>query len=146
VKRKRSWPNLRNYPAFFCRSEKASAKILGVLTGIRREHLPKHSLIILPLLFIVSLLLLTCPTEDYNWGQYRNVRLQDCKTRPHFGRVLPMNLLLDLLYQYTRNTLSYLANETVTSTAGRVIAQAVSRRLPTAAARVQTQVWLCGIL
>jgi hypothetical protein len=26
------------------------------------------------------------------------------------------------------------------------IAQAVSRRLPTAAARVQTRVWLCGIL
>jgi hypothetical protein len=30
--------------------------------------------------------------------------------------------------------------------AGRTIAQAVSRRLPTAAARVQTRVWSCGIL
>jgi hypothetical protein len=29
---------------------------------------------------------------------------------------------------------------------GRAIAQAVSRRLPTAAARVQTGVWSCGIL
>jgi hypothetical protein len=29
---------------------------------------------------------------------------------------------------------------------GRAIAQEVSRRLPTAAARVQTRVWLCGIL
>jgi hypothetical protein len=29
---------------------------------------------------------------------------------------------------------------------GRAIAQAVSRRLPTAAARVQTLVWSCGIL
>jgi hypothetical protein len=29
---------------------------------------------------------------------------------------------------------------------GRVIAQAVSRRVPTAAARVQTRVWSCGIL
>jgi hypothetical protein len=29
---------------------------------------------------------------------------------------------------------------------GRAIAQAVSRRLPTAAARVQTRIWSCGIL
>jgi hypothetical protein len=29
---------------------------------------------------------------------------------------------------------------------GRAIAQAVRRRLPTAAARVQIQVWSCGIL
>jgi hypothetical protein len=29
---------------------------------------------------------------------------------------------------------------------GRAIAQAVSRRLPTVAAQVQTRVWLCGIL
>jgi hypothetical protein len=29
---------------------------------------------------------------------------------------------------------------------GRAIAQAVSRRLPTAAARVQTRVWSCGFL
>jgi hypothetical protein len=29
---------------------------------------------------------------------------------------------------------------------GRAIAQAVSRRLPTAAVRVQTRVWSCGIL
>jgi hypothetical protein len=29
---------------------------------------------------------------------------------------------------------------------GRVIAQAVSRWLPTTAARVQTRVWSCGIL
>jgi hypothetical protein len=29
---------------------------------------------------------------------------------------------------------------------GRAIAQTVSRRLPTAAARVQTRVWSCGIL
>jgi hypothetical protein len=29
---------------------------------------------------------------------------------------------------------------------GRAIAQAVRRRLPTAAARVQTHVWSCGIL
>jgi hypothetical protein len=29
---------------------------------------------------------------------------------------------------------------------GRAIALAVSRRLPTAAARVQTRVWSCGIL
>jgi hypothetical protein len=29
---------------------------------------------------------------------------------------------------------------------GRAIAQAVSHRLPTAAARVQTRVWSCGIL
>jgi hypothetical protein len=29
---------------------------------------------------------------------------------------------------------------------GREIAQAVSRRLPTVAARVQTRVWSCGIL
>jgi hypothetical protein len=34
----------------------------------------------------------------------------------------------------------------VTSGVGRAIAQAVSRRLPTAAARVQTRVWSCGIL
>jgi hypothetical protein len=34
----------------------------------------------------------------------------------------------------------------VTRGEGRAIAQAVSRRLPTSAARVQTQVWLCGIL
>jgi hypothetical protein len=31
-------------------------------------------------------------------------------------------------------------------TAGRTIAQAVSHRLPNAAAWVQTQVWSCGIL
>jgi hypothetical protein len=31
-------------------------------------------------------------------------------------------------------------------TVGRAIAQAVSRRLPTAAARVQNRVWSCGIL
>jgi hypothetical protein len=31
-------------------------------------------------------------------------------------------------------------------TVGRAIAQAVSRRLPTLAARVQTRVWSCGIL
>jgi hypothetical protein len=35
---------------------------------------------------------------------------------------------------------------TVILTAGRAIAQAVSRRLPTMAARVQTRVWSCGIL
>jgi hypothetical protein len=29
---------------------------------------------------------------------------------------------------------------------GRAIAQAVSRRLPTTAAQVQTRVWSCGIL
>jgi hypothetical protein len=29
---------------------------------------------------------------------------------------------------------------------GRAIAQAVSRRFPTTAARVQTRVWSCGIL
>jgi hypothetical protein len=29
---------------------------------------------------------------------------------------------------------------------GRAIAQAVTRRLPTAAVRVQTRVWSCGIL
>jgi hypothetical protein len=29
---------------------------------------------------------------------------------------------------------------------GRAIAQAVSRRLPTAAAQVETRVWSCGIL
>jgi hypothetical protein len=29
---------------------------------------------------------------------------------------------------------------------GRDIAQAVSRRLPTAAARVQNRVWSCGVL
>jgi hypothetical protein len=34
----------------------------------------------------------------------------------------------------------------VTRWCGRVIAQAVSRRLPTAAARVQIRVWSCGIL
>jgi hypothetical protein len=32
------------------------------------------------------------------------------------------------------------------SGSGRAIAQAVSHRLPTAAARVQTRVWLCWIL
>jgi hypothetical protein len=31
-------------------------------------------------------------------------------------------------------------------TVGRAITQAVSRRLPTAAARVQTRAWSCGIL
>jgi hypothetical protein len=34
----------------------------------------------------------------------------------------------------------------ITICQGRAIAQAVSRRLPTAAARVQTLVWSCGIL
>jgi hypothetical protein len=34
----------------------------------------------------------------------------------------------------------------VTRETGRAIAQAVSRWLPTAAARVQTRVWSCGIL
>jgi hypothetical protein len=34
----------------------------------------------------------------------------------------------------------------ITAVPGRAIAQAVSRRLPTAAARVQTRVWSCGIL
>jgi ABC-type branched-subunit amino acid transport system substrate-binding protein len=34
----------------------------------------------------------------------------------------------------------------VIQTLGRAIAQAVSRRLPTAPARVQTRVWSCGIL
>jgi hypothetical protein len=34
----------------------------------------------------------------------------------------------------------------VTNTTGRAIAQAVSRRLPTVAARLQTWVWSCGIL
>jgi hypothetical protein len=34
----------------------------------------------------------------------------------------------------------------VSNQKGRAIAQAVSRRLPTAAARVQTRVWSCGIL
>jgi hypothetical protein len=29
---------------------------------------------------------------------------------------------------------------------GRAVAQAVSRQLPTSAARVQTRVWSCGIL
>jgi hypothetical protein len=34
----------------------------------------------------------------------------------------------------------------VTFLEGRAIAQAVSQLLPTAAARVQTRVWSCGIL
>jgi hypothetical protein len=34
----------------------------------------------------------------------------------------------------------------LTTSEGRAIAQAVSHRLPTAAARVQTRVWSCGIL
>jgi hypothetical protein len=34
----------------------------------------------------------------------------------------------------------------VLQTLGRAIAQAVSRRLPTAATRVQIRVWACGIL
>jgi hypothetical protein len=33
-----------------------------------------------------------------------------------------------------------------TKLVGRALAQAVSRRLPTAAARLQTRVWSCGIL
>jgi hypothetical protein len=40
----------------------------------------------------------------------------------------------------TRRYRAYILNR------GRAIAQAVSRRLPTAAARVQTRVWSCGIL
>jgi hypothetical protein len=35
---------------------------------------------------------------------------------------------------------------TLSKHCGRAIAQAVSLRLPTAAARVQTRVWSCGIL
>jgi hypothetical protein len=34
----------------------------------------------------------------------------------------------------------------ITTSFGRAIVQALSRRLPTAAARVQTRVWSCGIL
>jgi hypothetical protein len=41
--------------------------------------------------------------------------------------------------------LEYLNNKLILGK-GRAIAQAVSRRLPTAAARVQTRVWSCGIL
>jgi hypothetical protein len=37
-------------------------------------------------------------------------------------------------------------NVKVSGEEGRAIAQAVSRRLPTASARVQTRVWSCGIL
>jgi hypothetical protein len=40
----------------------------------------------------------------------------------------------------------HLHNTTLNTTGGRAIAQAVSRRLPTAAARVQTRVLSCGIL
>jgi hypothetical protein len=41
---------------------------------------------------------------------------------------------------------SFLMKRGLTFTVGRVISQAVSRRLPTAAARVTIRVWSCGIL
>jgi hypothetical protein len=40
----------------------------------------------------------------------------------------------------------YVSTMWLTKVKGRAIAQAVSRRLPTAMARVQTRVWSCGIL
>jgi hypothetical protein len=51
------------------------------------------------------------------------------------------NLMEDILSIHYNCTLS-----AVTHKLGRAIAQAVSRRLPTAAVRVQTRVWSCGIL
>jgi hypothetical protein len=41
---------------------------------------------------------------------------------------------------------SFLGRNALNGALGRAIAQVVSRRLPTAAARVQTRVWSCGIL
>jgi hypothetical protein len=52
--------------------------------------------------------------------------------------VAPYVILLTVVYAKLPYT--YLLWE------GRAIAQAVSRRLPTAAAGVQTRVWSCGIL
>jgi hypothetical protein len=55
-------------------------------------------------------------------------------------------------YEYCTCINYHALSETVNSycsehhTGGRAIAQAVSRRLPTAAARVQTRVWSCEIL
>jgi hypothetical protein len=52
------------------------------------------------------------------------------------------------MYQYLEVLMSWirLFVYNYTEATGRAIAQAVSRRLPTAAARVQTRVWSCGIL
>jgi hypothetical protein len=47
---------------------------------------------------------------------------------------------------YSRKQSISLCLISVSQMLGRAIAQAVSRRLPTAAARVQTRVWSCGIL
>jgi hypothetical protein len=49
-------------------------------------------------------------------------------------------------YKYYVSTKHNIFYVEVSTTFGRAIAQAVSRRLPTATARVQTRVWSCGIL
>jgi hypothetical protein len=71
----------------------------------------------------------------------------------HQSGLPPANLFIYLsictFILSTRNIsicLSPVAKFVSNSPGGRAIAQAVSRRIPTAAARVQTRVWSCGIL
>jgi hypothetical protein len=51
------------------------------------------------------------------------------------------NKMHGTVYKIPMGTLGLKENITLSSLYGRAIAQAVSRRLPTAAARVQTRVW-----
>jgi hypothetical protein len=53
---------------------------------------------------------------------------------------------ITLYIHLCNNLLNNLLCRRVTWYSGGAIAQAVSRRLPTAATRVQTRVWSCGIL
>jgi hypothetical protein len=60
-----------------------------------------------------------------------------------------INVITTLLTEGARETQRVGVNLDLAGTrfdSGRAIAQAVSRRLPTAAARVQNRVWSCGIL
>jgi hypothetical protein len=81
--------------------------------------------------------------ELYAWGNSPlnslDRRLVGSKRSPRrYGRVKNMLLLPGIKPRFLGRTTHNLN--------GRSIGQAVSRRLPTAAPRVQTRVWSCGIL
>jgi hypothetical protein len=90
-------------------------------------------------------------TADLNWG-YRGHpcflwAIAGTESWVQSRSPLSFFLLLHFLLVYFGGTLPVtLAQWSKAWTDGRAIAQAVSRRLPTAAVRVQTRVWSCGIL
>jgi hypothetical protein len=74
-------------------------------------------------------------------------QFQRIPTNPMLCRPLThLNLDMNPLSAVPCCLFNYSAYSQVTVHIGRAIPQAVSRRLPTAAARVQTRVWSCGIL